>query len=114
VEASQSGVVPVAYAHSKPVIATRTGGLPDVIDDGQTGLLVDPKDAVGLANAVIQLLKDKQRCQSMGAAGYQKLQNEFSPEVVCKQTTEVYQSAIDERNLRNHPANAELSKSTSR
>ena len=52
IEATQSGIVPVAYAHAKPVIATRAGGLPDVIEDGRTGLLVDPEDVVQLANAI--------------------------------------------------------------
>jgi len=94
VEATQSGVVPVAYAHSKPVIATRTGGLPDVVDHGKTGLLVEPKDEVGLAEAIIALLEDAELRKSMGDAGNQKLQNELSPSVVCKQTADVYRSAI--------------------
>ena len=97
VEATQSGVVPIAYAHSKPVVVTRTGGLPDVVDDGITGLLVEPKDEIGLAHAVVKLLKDPELCNSMGAAGNQKLQNELSPAVVCKLTAEVYRLAIAER-----------------
>ena len=41
-EASQSGIVPIAYSFNTPVISTRVGGLPEAVIDGETGLLVDP------------------------------------------------------------------------
>lgn len=97
IEATQSGVVPIAYAHSKPVVATRTGGLPDVIEDGKTGILVEPRDEISLANAVVKLLKDKELCKRMGIAGNRKLRTELAPNVVCRQTVSVYRSAIEER-----------------
>ena len=96
IEATQSGVVPVAYAHSKPVIATRTGGLPDVIDDGQTGILVDPKNEVQLADAIVQLLRDKHLRESMGRAGKRKLETDLSQAAVTKQTADVYRAAIED------------------
>ena len=111
VEATQSGVVPVAYAHSKPVIATRTGGLPDVIDDGRTGLLVEPRNEVELARAVVKILKDRALQKSMGEAGHRKLQTEWAPRVVCDQTAAVYQAAIDDRRTSSDSVKAELSKS---
>jgi glycosyltransferase involved in cell wall biosynthesis len=52
IEASQSGVVPVAYSFSKPVVATTVGGLPEVVEDGRTGYLVPPGDELALADAV--------------------------------------------------------------
>lgn len=113
VEATQSGVVPVAYAHSKPVIATRTGGLPDVVDHGKTGLLVEPKDETELAAAIITLLKDSDLRKSMGRAGHQKLQTELSPTVVCKQTADVYRSAIRKRKPRTRASAAVQSPSDS-
>ena len=94
IEATQSGVVPIAYAHSKPVVATRTGGLPDVIDDGKTGFLVEPRNEFELAQAILKLLKDPQLCAEMGNAGHAKLKNELSPAAVCQQTVEVYRQAI--------------------
>ncbi len=97
IEATQSGVVPIAYAHSKPVVATRTGGLPDSVEDGKTGFLVEPRNELALANAVIKLLQDRQLRQSMGAAGHHKLKTEFSAPVVCQQTAQVYRAAIDQR-----------------
>ena len=67
IEASQSGVIPVAYAYEKPVIATTIGGLPDMVDQGKTGLLVPPADTEALADAIIQLLRDRELRINMGA-----------------------------------------------
>jgi glycosyltransferase involved in cell wall biosynthesis len=56
IDATQSGVVLTAFAFEKPVVATRVGGLPEYIQDGQTGLLVPPGDYSALARALIDLL----------------------------------------------------------
>lgn len=50
--ATQSGVIPLAYAMERPVITTRVGGLPEVVEEGGTGLLVDPGDPGALAGAI--------------------------------------------------------------
>ncbi|MGI9659536.1 MAG: glycosyltransferase family 4 protein, partial [Gaiellaceae bacterium] len=73
VEATQSGVVPIAYAHRKPVVATLTGGLPDSVEHGVTGLLVPPRDEHALADAVCRLLADSGERRRMGEAGRRKL-----------------------------------------
>jgi len=54
--ATGSGVIPLAYHYGKPVIATHVGGLPDVVDDGKTGLIVDPDSCVMLANAIKKVI----------------------------------------------------------
>lgn len=59
-DATQSGVVMTAFSLYKPVIATRTGGLAEQIDDGKTGMIVPPKDANALADAIIKLLREKE------------------------------------------------------
>lgn len=97
VEASQSGVIPVAYSHEKPVIVTRIGGLPDMVEHGETGLLVPPRDADALADAILQILRDRDRCLRMGRAGKAKLVRECSPQAVSQQTLDVYDLAIRDR-----------------
>lgn len=101
IEASQSGVVPIAYANSKPVVATRVGGLPDAVEDGHTGFLVEPANNVELASAIVQLLIDRQLRRKMGEAGNRKLMQEYSPNAVCEQIATVYRQAISERGMGN-------------
>lgn len=72
-EASQSGIVQLAAAFARPVIVTRTGAIPEVVDDGRTGLLVPPGDARALASAMLALAGDPVRCAAMGAAAYEAL-----------------------------------------
>jgi len=64
-DASQSGVIAAAMASHRPVIATRTGGIPDVIVDGKNGLLVTPNSASELANAMERIIKDPQLLASL-------------------------------------------------
>lgn len=65
VDASQSGVINTAFALGTPVIATMVGGLPDMIDDKKTGILIPPKDSVALTNAINNLLDDTVWLKSM-------------------------------------------------
>ena len=92
-------------------MATRTGGLPEVVDERKTGFLVEPANEIELANAIVKLLKDRDLCDSMGLAGNQKLKNELSPTVACKQTAEVYQLAIADRAEASNRIEPNLSKS---
>jgi glycosyltransferase involved in cell wall biosynthesis len=57
--ASGSAVVPLAYQYERPVIATRVGGLPDVIVDGETGFLVPPEDPAAIAALLERLSAEK-------------------------------------------------------
>lgn len=95
VEASQSGVIPLAYSHGKPVVATTVGGLPDAVEHGTTGLLVPPRDARALADAVVALLRDPDLRRQMGEAGRRKIQTEASAETIAEQTLAVYRRAIE-------------------
>ena len=84
-DASQSGVIPIAYAFGVPVVATRVGGLAEQIEDGKTGLLVPPGDVVQLAKACVQLLTDPNKASKLGQAGYEKAMQEWSWEGIAKQ-----------------------------
>ena len=57
-DATQSGVVMTCFAMGKPVIATKVGGMEEMIEDGRTGLLIPPKDYEALAEAIIRILED--------------------------------------------------------
>ena len=97
IDASQSGVVPVAYSFSKPVVATNTGALAESVVDGVTGRVVPPRDTAALAGAIIELLTDPKRREAMGAAGRHKLDVEWSPQVVARRLIDVYRCAIEDR-----------------
>lgn len=58
-----------ASASGKPVVAGRSGGMPDAVRDGETGLLVDPEDETSVVRAIESLLDDPARAQALGAAG---------------------------------------------
>ena len=94
VGASQSGVIPVAYTFSKPVVATTVGGLPEMVAHGQTGYLVPPRDERALADAIVHLLQDKTLRRQLGANAKRKIDTECSPHVVAKETLAVYHCAI--------------------
>jgi glycosyltransferase involved in cell wall biosynthesis len=92
-EASQSGVVPLAYAFGKPVVATRVGGLPELVADGWNGLLVPPRDEHSLAEAMIRLLADPELRRRLGENGRHTLRTELCGSAVAQRTLQVYRRA---------------------
>jgi glycosyltransferase involved in cell wall biosynthesis len=94
IEASQSGVIPIAYRFGKPVVATTVGGLPDMVDHGRTGYLVPPHDAQALAEAIIPILQSDALQSELGENGRRKINLECAPEVVGHKTRLVYRHAI--------------------
>ena len=95
IEASQSGVIPMAYSAAKPVVATSVGGLPEMVEDGSTGYLVAPRDAAQLADAVTRLLLDAQLRRRMGENGKRKMEAECSPSVIAQKTVDIYHRAVE-------------------
>lgn len=96
IEASQSGIIPIAYAFKKPVVATNVGSIPEVVDDGKTGFIVPPRDEKALADAIIKLLKDENLRKEMGENAYKKMKEELSWDKIAEKTIEVYKKAINE------------------
>jgi glycosyltransferase involved in cell wall biosynthesis len=95
IEASQSGVLPLAYKHMKPVVATTVGGLPEMVDEGRTGYLVPPRDERALAAAVVRLLRDADLRRQFGLNGRRKLDEECAPADIARRTLDVYHRALD-------------------
>lgn len=82
-----------AMALGRPLIATRMGGLTDLVDDGETGLLVPPDDPAALRQAMERLLADPRLRARMGAAGYQKVAM-FQAGRVVRQIERVYRELM--------------------
>ena len=79
-----------AMRYCKPVVASNVGGIPDVISDGETGLLVAQKDAVALAGAIERVLSDPALARRLGHAGYRYARTHFSWESVETETLAMY------------------------
>jgi glycosyltransferase involved in cell wall biosynthesis len=78
-------------AAGKPVVATRVGGVPDLVEHGVHGLLVRPRDHDGLAQAVVHLLRDPALRARMGEAGRMRQQREFSVDVTLSHLELLYE-----------------------
>jgi glycosyltransferase involved in cell wall biosynthesis len=86
----QGYVVLEAMAHAKPVIASRVGGFPETVVDGETGLLVPPANCTALAAALRRLLTDESLRQSMGAAGCRRYAERFTLGRLLANTQSLY------------------------
>ncbi|MDW7977476.1 MAG: glycosyltransferase family 4 protein [Candidatus Caldarchaeum sp.] len=83
-----------AGAAGKPVVASSTGGLREIVDDGVSGFLFKPEDHVELADRVGKLLEDDLLRSRMGEAAHKKVSEEFSPEAVASKMVRVYLDAL--------------------
>jgi glycosyltransferase involved in cell wall biosynthesis len=86
-----------AMACGKPIVATRTGGIPEAVVDGETGFLVPPRDHESMAEALVRLLEDEPLRQRMGAAALRRVRERFSAERMVQATLRVY------RRVAQHP-----------
>jgi len=79
-----------AMACRKAIVGTRAGGIPEVVDEGRTGLLVEPRDPHPLADAIISLIQDEARRTRMADAGYARVRERFTVERMVAETAAVY------------------------
>ncbi len=84
-----------AMVMRKPVVATKVGGIVDVVRDGETGILVPPGDADALAKAIVTLLKDEELARRMGEAGRKRIDERFTARTMVERITEVYEELIE-------------------
>jgi glycosyltransferase involved in cell wall biosynthesis len=84
-----------AMALGKPVVATNSGGIPEIIQDGQTGRLVRPADPAALARGIIEMLTNTDNAKLMSARGQEMVRQNFSVEAMVARTTEVYKKLLN-------------------
>jgi len=92
-----------AMAMSKPVVATSTGGLPEIVREGETGLLVPPGDSEGLERAVSALLRDPPRRQALGQAGRARVESCFTADAMMNSLTAAYGALLEKSPLPHTP-----------
>jgi glycosyltransferase involved in cell wall biosynthesis len=88
-----------AMAAELPVVASRVGGLPELVKDGETGLLVEPRAADELAAALGRLVADRGLRRRLGAAGRAYLHSDFDPEAFARAHVDLYANELARRSL---------------
>lgn len=83
-----------AMGAARPVVASRVSAIPEIIIDGETGVLVPPRDPGALAAAVLRLLNDPARAREMGARGRRRLEDEFTVDAMVQKTADLYRSVL--------------------
>jgi len=79
-----------AMALSRPVVASRVGGIPEMVEDGVTGLLVPPHDPPALAAAIVRLLSDHQLADMVARAGHDLVHDRFCIQLMVNAVQELY------------------------
>jgi len=84
-----------SMAAGVPVVATRVGGNPEVVDEGRTGLLVPPRDPAALAEAICRTLQDRELARQFGEAARQRVAEHFSLERMLRDTERLYVNLLE-------------------
>ncbi|MBN1914051.1 MAG: lipopolysaccharide heptosyltransferase II, partial [Candidatus Omnitrophica bacterium] len=86
-------VIIEAQAAGVPVVATKVGGVIDIIEEDKTGLLVPPADPQSMASAVVRILKNKELARNLAENAYKKVKEKYTIDLMVKKTVDVYQEA---------------------
>jgi glycosyltransferase involved in cell wall biosynthesis len=84
-----------AMSKAKPIIATKVGGIPEILEDGKTGLLVEPENEIDLAKAIKELLNNYDYAKKLGETGYNVVKNKFSIEKYSDNLYKLYNDLIN-------------------
>ena len=87
-----------AGAAGVPVVGTTAGGIPEIIEEGRTGLLCPPGDASALATALASVLADPEAARAMGRRARERVESRFSVDAMVDGNLEVYREAVRRRN----------------
>lgn len=94
VNSTQSASVQAAYAFGKPVVATRVGGLPDIVEDGKSGFLVTPNSTVELSNAILKLICNPSLVKKMGQYAQEISETRFAWGPIASQIESIYRDYL--------------------
>jgi glycosyltransferase involved in cell wall biosynthesis len=92
---TQSGILQIAFACGRPVVVTRTGGLPEIVEDGETGRIAEPMDPASLAKSIIEIIEDRERSRKMGARARALSDTRFSWQAVAATMRDVLETIND-------------------
>ena len=95
-------VIIEGMAAGKPVVATNGGGVPEIVEDNETGFLVPMKDSCAMAAAISRLLADPPLAHRMGQRGRDRVQRHFTIEQTARKVEEVYQNLMALHRPRRH------------
>jgi glycosyltransferase involved in cell wall biosynthesis len=84
-------------SHGVPVVATRVGGIPEIVADGETGRLVSPDRPGELAEALAQLLLDPERARRWGEAGWRRFRERFTAQRFVEETENLLLGLLQDR-----------------
>jgi glycosyltransferase involved in cell wall biosynthesis len=89
-----------AMACSRAIVATRVGGIPEIVEAGRTGVLVPPRDPAEMAKAIVRLLGDEESRRRMGEAGLARVSQRFTVDRMVAETAGVYERVAGRRRAR--------------
>jgi hypothetical protein len=91
-------VLTEAMALAKPCVAIRIGGMPEVIEEGVTGMLAEPSDAESLATVLGDMLNRRDEWPTIGQAGRQRVEEKFAIPIQVRRMGEIWKAALDGKN----------------
>jgi glycosyltransferase involved in cell wall biosynthesis len=89
-----------AMASRLPVVATKTGGIPEVVVNGETGLLVPPRSPAALAKAILKIYEDRELGSRLGQKGYEVVHQKFSAEAMALKVIREYERIAQRKNIK--------------
>jgi glycosyltransferase involved in cell wall biosynthesis len=95
-----------AMARRVPVVASAVGGIPEVVDDGVSGLLVPPADPSALADALVRLARSPSLRRRLGEAGYATVRDRFSIDAQVRRTQDLYDEELRRAGVGARPGRA--------
>ena len=96
----QSGIVPTAYYYSKPVIATNVGGLPEIVINGKTGLIIEPKQTDQLVDAIRLYLQQPEKIEEYGSNGKKFLEENLSWDGIVSTMLAIYSDELEKAKVK--------------